>query len=287
MEVFDCSKYNKREGQSCNLNNLCRYPNCSQHTNHMKVLELFPDNKVGCYEMPDPKAIYNDSLTMPGSYFYALEEAKRKAIYFKPEDVIIEQVKPPHQTWWDVTFKSIDVTRTVKQFECFSVPDGYEVKLIEDSTYTCVAILIPKDKKQYTDEEMEGFTNFEKIFPLIPTKQEFENTYLNKPPIPKQQSIEEVDQSIETLLFMVHLNAQQGESFKGYFQREKILERIKEVAGAKSQETIAIEFAEWIGQRQIRDSWFTYNRTWNKWYWHMKGHLTSKELFEQFKQEKL
>lgn len=27
--VFDCSKYNKREGQSCDLNNNCRYPHCS------------------------------------------------------------------------------------------------------------------------------------------------------------------------------------------------------------------------------------------------------------------
>jgi hypothetical protein len=26
---FDCSKYNKRKGQSCDLNNLCKYPNCS------------------------------------------------------------------------------------------------------------------------------------------------------------------------------------------------------------------------------------------------------------------
>ena len=28
---FDCSKYNKREGQSCDLNNLCKYPNCSKY----------------------------------------------------------------------------------------------------------------------------------------------------------------------------------------------------------------------------------------------------------------
>ena len=26
--VFDCSKYNKREGQGCDLNNNCIYPNC-------------------------------------------------------------------------------------------------------------------------------------------------------------------------------------------------------------------------------------------------------------------
>jgi hypothetical protein len=31
--MLDCSKYNKREGQSCDLNNLCRYPNCLQRTN--------------------------------------------------------------------------------------------------------------------------------------------------------------------------------------------------------------------------------------------------------------
>lgn len=37
--MFDCSKYNKREGQGCDLNNLCRYPNCLQHTNHMKVVD--------------------------------------------------------------------------------------------------------------------------------------------------------------------------------------------------------------------------------------------------------
>jgi hypothetical protein len=28
--AFDCSKYNKREGQGCDLNNNCRYPNCAQ-----------------------------------------------------------------------------------------------------------------------------------------------------------------------------------------------------------------------------------------------------------------
>jgi hypothetical protein len=28
--AFDCSKYNKREGQSCDLNNNCRYPNCAE-----------------------------------------------------------------------------------------------------------------------------------------------------------------------------------------------------------------------------------------------------------------
>lgn len=27
--AFDCSKYNKREGQSCDLNNNCKYPNCA------------------------------------------------------------------------------------------------------------------------------------------------------------------------------------------------------------------------------------------------------------------
>ena len=44
--------------------------------------------------------------------------------------------------------------------------------------------------------------------------------------------------------------------------------------------TYAIKFADWIGQKTINDSWFKYSKTWNKWYLHTKGHLTSKELFE-------
>jgi len=41
-------------------------------------------------------------------------------------------------------------------------------------------------------------------------------------------SIEEAKQAIETLFFCIHLNAQQGESFKSYFEREKIFDRSKE-----------------------------------------------------------
>ncbi len=30
---FDCKKYNKRVGQGCDLNNNCRYPNCTMWEN--------------------------------------------------------------------------------------------------------------------------------------------------------------------------------------------------------------------------------------------------------------
>lgn len=44
----------------------------------------------------------------------------------------------------------------------------------------------------------------------------------------------------------------------------------------------SVAFAKWIGERMNVDSWFRYDARFGIWYWHMKGHLTTKELYEVF-----
>lgn len=49
----------------------------------------------------------------------------------------------------------------------------------------------------------------------------------------KALTLSEINQSIETLFFCVHLNAVSGEPFKEYFEREKILQRVTELFQSK------------------------------------------------------
>lgn len=44
----------------------------------------------------------------------------------------------------------------------------------------------------------------------------------------------------------------------------------------------SVAFAKWIGERMSVDSWFKYDARFGTWYWHMKGHLTTEELYEVF-----
>jgi hypothetical protein len=44
--AFDCSKYNKREGQSCDLNNNCKYPNCTAYPLNVYYPEQNPNKRL-------------------------------------------------------------------------------------------------------------------------------------------------------------------------------------------------------------------------------------------------
>ena len=44
----------------------------------------------------------------------------------------------------------------------------------------------------------------------------------------------------------------------------------------------SVAFAKWIGERMNVDSWFKYDARFGTWYWHMKGHLTTEELYDVF-----
>lgn len=43
-----------------------------------------------------------------------------------------------------------------------------------------------------------------------------------------------------------------------------------------------VAFAKWIGEQMNKDSWFNYSAKTGTWYWHMKGHLTTKELYKKW-----
>jgi len=47
-------------------------------------------------------------------------------------------------------------------------------------------------------------------------------------------------------------------------------------------EKISADFLEWIGNKMVCDSWFTYNKNNHKWFWYGKGHLTSREVFQEY-----
>ena len=47
--------------------------------------------------------------------------------------------------------------------------------------------------------------------------------------------------------------------------------------------SVSVDFAKWIGEKQCKDLWFRYNNKNGKWHIHMKGHLTTDELYEVWK----
>ena len=58
--------------------------------------------------------------------------------------------------------------------------------------------------------------------------------------------------------------------------KQETANRIKPVVSG------SVAFAKWIGERMNKDSWFKYDARFGTWYWHMKGHLTTEELYEVF-----
>ena len=44
----------------------------------------------------------------------------------------------------------------------------------------------------------------------------------------------------------------------------------------------AEKFAEWIGEKRCNDDWFRYDETLKTWYIHMKGHVTTSELWDLY-----
>jgi len=50
--------------------------------------------------------------------------------------------------------------------------------------------------------------------------------------------------------------------------------------------TNTIGFAQWIGDKLTKDSWFSYDSKLGKWYVHTKGHLTTLELYKLYLIEK-
>lgn len=83
----------------------------------INTIELFPDGRIGCYEMPAKTYkiwSIDESLN-------ALEAAKRDVVYFKPNDEGI------------VLFHLRTLIGQVEQGKPYPVPDGYDVKL----NYSC------------------------------------------------------------------------------------------------------------------------------------------------------
>jgi hypothetical protein len=187
---------------------------------------LWLDDK-GLKAVKKPFHIFSDSPNEETSKMYqqALQQALDEGVYFKDND---------HNV---VAVMEYTIEAAMVKFKPYPVPDGYEVRVEEDVRHPLYgselpeceyAILVPKEKglpSWVTDDSG-------------PEKES------------KQQSIEEAaNQSIETLFFMVHLNAQQGESFKSYFEREKMLDRVKEIAGAKSRDVEIEELKAIIKRR--------------------------------------
>lgn len=80
-----------------------------------------------------------------------------------------------------------------------------------------------------------------------------------------------------------------GEKDLGYTQMamgamEEYLQQFKdknEVKNVSSNSCVSgsVAFAKWIGERMNKNSWFKYDARFGKWYVHMKGHLTTEELY--------
>lgn len=164
--MLDCSKYNKREGQSCDLNNLCRYPNCSQYTNHMKVIELFPDGRIGAYEIPEIPLVKKELLNEKGEvidkhiewheYEQTLETARRNPVYFRMEDdyPILPQI-----------YGMLQIGKP------YPIPDGYEVK-IEVRDVDEVYFELQATHQDYYTHHFHHYDSGRKTF-----KKEFQHLY--------------------------------------------------------------------------------------------------------------
>jgi hypothetical protein len=107
----------------------------------MKVIELFPDGRIGIYEMPDEPIIDACLGTedLWDEYNKKLEAAKRDAVCFNLDSEIV--IRNIHEN---------GIYLYTKTGKPYPVPDGYEVKIIEDmqSEYggDYIAILVPKQE---------------------------------------------------------------------------------------------------------------------------------------------
>ena len=73
--------------------------------------------------------------------------------------------------------------------------------------------------------------------------------------------------------------------FSNYKQLTKMVETLNNAETAQlniSAVSCSVAFAKWIGERMNKYSWFRYDARFGTWYWHMKGHLTTEELYEVF-----
>lgn len=138
------------------------------------------------------------------------------------------------------------------------------------------------------DEIINGKDGMAKQASLCDLVGQIASEYRVKPVEPKTSVTEE---EIEKMAFE-RMPKYSSDSYSpdqddNYYERLILIEGIKLGLSMQQGRGEAIEFAEWIRDRMLNDSWFRpVSFIKGKWYVDLKGHLTTQELYDLFTQSR-